>query len=133
MLDRASAALVHGVGSVEQARALAKRGPAAALLQLSLWEEQTKNGFTEAEIERDLQVLREIEGLAIRGFMAMPPPEEPARPAFAKVRALRDRLAPDLPELSMGMSGDFGEAVLEGATLVRVGTALFGPRPRRDA
>lgn len=131
----ASAVLVHGVGSVDHARALGKRGPVAALLQVSLWDEATKNGFTEDELTRDLQVICEIAGLEIRGLMAMPPPDAEPRAAFAKVRALRDRLAGAtgvaLPELSMGMSGDFREAILEGATLVRVGTALFGPRPPR--
>lgn len=133
----ATARLVHGVGSLEQARALARQGakrgtPVAVLLQLSLWSEASKNGFDEAEIRRELQVLREMPGLVLRGFMAMPPPPDEGgvepRAAFAAVRALRDALAPDLPELSMGMSGDFREAILEGATLVRVGTALFGPR-----
>ena len=128
----ASASLVHGVGSLEQARALAKRGPLAALLQLSLWDEATKNGFSRAEIERDLQALRELDGLEVRGFMAMPPPEAEPRAAYAAVRAVRDALAPELPELSMGMSGDFREAILEGATFVRIGTALFGPRPKKE-
>lgn len=139
--DIASTHLVHGVGSLEQARALAKQGmkhgsPVAVLLQLSLWGEGSKNGFNNEEIERELHVLREMSGVTVRGFMAMPPPAEEAgveaRAAFAQVRALRDQLAPDLPELSMGMSGDFREAILEGATLVRVGTALFGPRPARE-
>jgi PLP dependent protein len=132
----ASALLVHGVGSVDHAKALAKRGPVAALLQVSLWDEATKNGFTEAELHGDLQAMRAIDGIEIRGLMAMPPPDAEPRAAFARVRQLRDRLAAAsgiaLPELSMGMSGDFREAILEGATLVRVGTALFGPRPPRS-
>ena len=125
-----TATLVHGVGSLDQARALAKRA-ATALLQLSLWDEATKNGFTEAELTRDLPAIRELPGLAVRGFMAIPPPDAPARAAFARVRALRDRHAPDLLELSMGMSGDYEDAIREGATLVRVGTAIFGPREAR--
>ena len=126
--DIATAALVHGIGSVEQARALAKRAPVRGLLQLSLWDETTKNGFTQEELQRDLDVLRKIEGLTIMGLMAMPPADVDARKAFAKVREVRDRIAPDLKELSMGMSADFRDAILEGATLVRVGTALFGAR-----
>ncbi len=127
----AGAALVHGVGSRSQLEALARHGPVAALLQVSLWGEASKNGFMEAELERDLEGLLEVDGAAVRGFMAMPPPGVAAREAFAAVRALRDRLAPQLPELSMGMSGDYREAALEGATLVRVGTAIFGPRPAK--
>jgi pyridoxal phosphate enzyme (YggS family) len=124
-----TAALVHGVGSMDQAQGLAKRGPIPVLLQLSLWNEETKNGFSLADLERNLPLLREVRGLEIRGFMAMPPPGAPARAAFAAVRATRDALAPDLAELSMGMSGDFRDAIAEGATLVRIGTALFGARP----
>ena len=127
--DIASAVLVHGVGSLAQARALAKRGPVAVLLQVSLWGEATKNGFNQSEIERDLPVLREMQGLHLRGLMAMPPSGPAPRQAFAAVRELRDALAPELPDLSMGMSADFCEAILEGATLVRIGTALFGARP----
>lgn len=127
----ASALLVHGVGSLDQARGLAKRGPVAALAQVSLWDEPTKNGFNHLELARDIHVMRALEGLEIRGLMAMPPPHAEPRAAFAKVRALRDALAPDLTELSMGMSNDFVDAILEGATLVRVGTALFGPRPAK--
>lgn len=132
--DIAGAALVHGVGSVEQARALAKRGRVAVLLQVSLWREESKNGFTSSELQRDLPLLHDLEGLEVRGLMAMPPVAAGVaerRAAFAAVRALRDALAPGLPELSMGMSADFTEAILEGATLVRIGTALFGPRPTR--
>jgi uncharacterized pyridoxal phosphate-containing UPF0001 family protein len=72
--------------------------------------------------------------LAVEGLMAMAPftdDEEIQRRTFREVRALRDRLQEDgtcLPTLSMGMSGDFGTAVAEGATLIRLGTALFGPR-----
>lgn len=130
--DIAAAALVHGVGSLDHAKALGKRGPCDVLLQVSLWDEVTKNGFRQDELERNLQAIREIDGVRIRGLMAMPPPDAEPRSAFAAVRALRDRIAPDLPELSMGMSSDFREAVLEGATLVRVGTALFGPRPTKE-
>ncbi len=133
----ASALLVHGVGSVEHAKALGKRGPVAALLQVSLWDESTKNGFDADDLERNLQELHAIDGFQICGLMAMPPADAEPRKAFAQVRALRDRLVAGsglpLAELSMGMSGDFREAILEGATLVRVGTALFGPRPPRVA
>jgi pyridoxal phosphate enzyme (YggS family) len=124
----AGATLVHGVGSLDQAKALAKRGPVRVLLQLSLWNEASKNGFVDDELRRDLHVLREMSGLQVEGFMAMPPSDVEARAAFAKVRELRDSIAPDLKELSMGMSADFAAAIAEGATLVRIGTAIFGAR-----
>lgn len=131
--DIATAALVHGVGSRGQAEALSSRakGPLPVLLQVSLWGEQSKNGFDEEGLARELPLLRELPQLQIRGLMAMPPPEAEPRAAFAAVRELRDRRAPDLAELSMGMSGDFREAILEGATLVRVGTAIFGERIKK--
>ena len=77
-----------------------------------------------------------LEGVALRGLMTLPPPTqtaEEARPWFRRHRDLRDRIQQSLPQvvdLSMGMSLDYGVAVQEGATLVRVGTALFGPRAR---
>jgi hypothetical protein len=72
-------------------------------------------------------------GLDVQGLMTIAPagPPEDARPAFHAARALRDRLG--LSELSMGMTGDLEVALSEGATLVRVGSGLFGPRPGGDA
>ena len=71
------------------------------------------------------------EGIRLVGLMTVPPLGPPARPVFARLRELRDRLREDLPgltELSMGMSADYQEAVEEGATMVRIGTAIFGSR-----
>lgn len=71
-------------------------------------------------------------GIELRGLMTVPPQGEPAGPYFRRLRELRDRLRerfPAVAELSMGMSADYEEAVEEGATMVRVGTAIFGPRP----
>jgi len=65
----------------------------------------------------------------VAGLTAIPPPEDDPRPHFAALRALRDRLG--LRELSMGMSGDYPVAIEEGATLVRIGTAIFGERRPR--
>ncbi len=88
-------------------------------------------GDVEAAAER----LRGMDGLDLRGLMMLPPmaenPEE-SRPYFRRLKELRDRAEPnagDLPELSMGMSADYEVAVEEGATMVRIGTALFGSRP----
>ncbi len=73
-----------------------------------------------------------LEGLRPVGLMTVPPLGEPPRPFFARLRALRETLTerfPSVTELSMGMSADYEDAVEEGATMVRVGTAIFGPRP----
>lgn len=131
--DIATAALVHGVGTRGQAEALSARAKDVlpVLLQVSLWGESSKNGFDEEALARELEGLRELPRLAVRGLMAMPPPGAEPRAAFAAVRELRDRRAPGLAELSMGMSSDFREAILEGATLVRVGTAIFGERIKK--
>ncbi|MBM4282943.1 MAG: YggS family pyridoxal phosphate-dependent enzyme [Deltaproteobacteria bacterium] len=137
----AGAALVHGVGSVAQADALdheaRRRGMSLpVLLQVNLIDEASKNGFTAEAVRGVLPALRGLGGLQLTGFMAMPLVEPAALPeAFAAVRRLRDGYAPDLSELSMGMSGDFVEAIAAGATLVRVGTRIFGPRaaPRPDS
>jgi PLP dependent protein len=73
-----------------------------------------------------------VDGIEVRGLMTIAPPGVEARPFFARLRELRDRIArrhPEVAELSMGMSADYEEAVEEGATMVRVGTAIFGARP----
>ena len=81
-----------------------------------------------------VEELRDLHGLALRGLMTLPPPArdpEASRPSFARLREIRDGLGErfgGLPELSMGMSADYEVAVEEGATMVRIGTALFGER-----
>lgn len=93
-----------------------------------------RQGVDPEEVESSVRALRMMPGIRTVGLMTMPPwaedPEE-ARPFFVRLCGLRDRLReewPDLQELSMGMSADFDVAVEEGATMLRVGTALFGPR-----
>jgi hypothetical protein len=130
----ATAALVHGVGSLSQAQALDKEAARRAtalpvLLQVNLVDEQTKNGFSAAELVNALPALRTLRFLRLRGLMAMPAVDDAALPAaFAAVRRLRDDACADLDELSMGMSADFAAAIAAGATIVRVGTRIFGPR-----
>lgn len=130
----ASSALVHGVGSVGQAEALAKEARKngvvlPVLLQVNLIGEATKNGFDERGFASALPAVRALGNLSVRGLMAMPDVEPDAlADAFRAVRRVRDALCPDALELSMGMSGDFELAVREGATIVRVGTRIFGPR-----
>jgi pyridoxal phosphate enzyme (YggS family) len=106
-----------------------------ALVQVDLAGEETKFGIDEAHLFPALEQLRGSKSLHVIGLMVLPPqPEDPedARPYFRRLRELRDRaLAENLllgSELSMGMSHDFEVAVEEGATMVRVGTAVFGPR-----
>jgi len=116
------------------AREYSQRLP--VLLEVNIGEEASKYGFRPAELPDVYPELLGLAGLQIRGLMTVAPqvstPEE-ARPYFRRLRELRDRLrcenpVADLPELSMGMSGDYPIAIEEGATLVRVGRAIFGER-----
>ena len=97
--------------------------------------EGTKFGFTPERLREQMEELLGLERIVIDGLMCIPPPvpkAEDARRYFSALRELRDRLQAEgrvpLPQLSMGMSGDFAVAIEEGATLVRVGTAIFGER-----
>jgi len=138
--------LVHSVDSEKLARELARRAADAGVLQSVLIEvnmgEEQKAGVDEADLpelaELVLSLREDGVGLDLQGLMCLPPmfdaPEE-ARPYFARLRELRDGLSASLgvalPHLSMGMTGDFEAAIEEGATIIRVGTSLFGPRPRK--
>ncbi|HEX2715313.1 MAG TPA: YggS family pyridoxal phosphate-dependent enzyme [Candidatus Acidoferrales bacterium] len=107
--------------------------PAAArltvLIEVRLAPEETKNGANEAGLPALTEAVLRLPHLDLRGLMCIPPyfddPQQ-ARPYFRRLRELRDALR--LPELSMGMSHDFDVAIEEGATQVRLGTAIFGPR-----
>jgi PLP dependent protein len=105
------------------------------LLEVNIGAEASKGGFSVDQLRAEFAVLKDLPSLKVVGLMAIPPDEEEsaaARRWFAQLRELRDELAAahgvPLPELSMGMSGDFEEAILEGSTLVRVGSAIFGNR-----
>ena len=104
-------------------------------LEVNVAGESSKFGFKPEALRATMEELLTLDRVAIDGLMTIPPfaPEaEASRKYFAALRELRDRLAQEfrapLPELSMGMSGDFPVAIEEGATFVRVGTALFGER-----
>jgi len=131
---RALAGTVEVWQSVDRPRLaddLARRAPGArVLVQVGGTGEPTKGGCPPGDVPALVERLREA-GLDVAGLMAVGPlgPPEAARPGFRALTALADRLG--LPERSMGMSGDLEVAVQEGATMVRVGTALFGPRPPR--
>jgi pyridoxal phosphate enzyme (YggS family) len=134
--------VIESVDSLELARRLdrlaAESGsaPRPILLQVNVDADEAKAGFAPAELERDLPDVLALERLEVRGLMMVgrlvASPED-ARPTFVALRELRDRLRADRPrlgpELSMGMSDDYPIAVEEGATIVRVGRALFGARP----
>jgi len=107
-------------------------------LEVNIGGEENKHGFSPDEIRENIEGVLGLGNMSLQGLMCIPPrvenPEE-ARPWFAKVRELREELEAcggiELPGLSMGMSGDFEVAIEEGATIVRVGSAIFGPRLKR--
>lgn len=110
------------------AEAMAKEARRPALLiQVNIGREPQKAGIDPDAVADFLAECREAHGLEIAGLMCIPPAEAPPRPHFAALAAMADRLR--LGTLSMGMSGDFEEAIAEGATHVRVGSAIFGSRP----
>ncbi len=110
------------------AEAMAKEGRRPALLvQVNTGEEAQKAGVARAEADAFLRHCRDGLGLPVEGLMCIPPVDQDPRPHFAGLAALAARHG--LRTLSMGMSGDFEAAIAEGATHVRVGTAIFGSRP----
>lgn len=135
-------ALVHAVDSEKLARELEKRAISQdvarvdVLLEINVAGEASKAGVAPKEAETLLRSLESLTRVRFRGLMAMPPPEdsETNRPHFRTVAALaaglraKGLLAADATELSMGTTSDFESAIEEGATLVRVGTAIFGER-----
>jgi pyridoxal phosphate enzyme (YggS family) len=134
--------LIHSVDRVKLARALeaaaARLGKVQDILvQVNQGGEETKSGVDPAAAPELLREVACLPHLRVLGLMTMPPwfsDPEAVRPYFRDLRELRERLRDQrglpLPELSMGMSDDYAVAVEEGATLVRVGTAIFGRRPR---
>jgi pyridoxal phosphate enzyme (YggS family) len=131
---------VHAVDRLKVAERLSAQRPPQALplnlcLQVNVAGELSKGGVAAAELPALAAAVARLPRLTLRGLMCIPPEEsEPGRQRawFAQLRALRDDLNASggrLNTLSMGMSGDFEAAILEGATIVRLGTALFGPRP----
>lgn len=125
--------VIQTVDTVKLASRLeAEERPLDVLIEVKLSEEQSKAGASPGDLESLVEALGGCPHLRLRGLMTMPPWSEDAeksRPYFARLRELAD--ASGLPELSMGMSHDLEVAIEEGATMVRVGTALFGPR-RKD-
>ncbi len=141
--------LIHTVGSEKLAEALHKalqkkldsgelaqeRGVQDILIQVNVGNEPQKSGIAPEDLPALADLVLSLPTLRLQGLMCLPPffdDGEAARPFFAQLRTLRDALAArtglTLPHLSMGMSGDFVQAIEEGASLVRVGTDIFGAR-----
>jgi pyridoxal phosphate enzyme (YggS family) len=135
--------LIHGVDSLPLAQDVNRIAEEdglhpRVLLEVNVAGEGSKFGFTPEKLREDLENLLALSRLSILGLMTIPPiadQAEASRKYFAQLRELRDRLQTDfhvdLAQLSMGMTQDFAVAVEEGATLVRVGTAIFGERSRK--
>ena len=135
--------MIQGVDSLGLAREISKRAEQAAktvpiLLEVNVAGEASKFGYQPAKLLAELKELNALPKIEIHGLMAIPPfsplPEK-SRPYFQRLRELKIEsekiLGFPLPHLSMGMSGDFEVAIEEGATIIRIGTALFGERLSR--
>ena len=124
-------AILHGVDSVRLAEALNARAQehVPVLLEVNVGQETSKFGFDPTALPQALADIAPLTHLDVRGLMTVAPQvddPERVRPLFRRLRGLRDELA--LEELSMGMSDDFEVAIEEGATMVRIGRAIFGER-----
>lgn len=134
--------LIHTVDRTELAETLSRRAQSLGvtqdiLIQIKIGNEETKHGILPENAEHLCQMAESLPGIRIRGLMTLPPlteNESQARVWFRELVAIQNRLSSkvksNLQILSMGTSGDFELAVEEGATLVRVGTAIFGERPK---
>ncbi len=128
--------VIHSLDSLELARRLDRlcgeegRETLPVLIQVDLGHEETKSGVDETELPQLVEGLSELSRVQLTGLMTLPPffddPEQ-ARPFFRQLRELRDKWVPN-GELSMGMTHDFEVAIEEGATMVRIGSAIFGER-----
>ena len=122
--------VIHSVDRPSLVDALAG-GPLDVFIQVNLTDDPARGGAQPGDLASLAERVASTEGLRLRGLMAVAPLESEPRREFARVRALSERLRAAHPEasgLSMGMSGDFREAILEGATHLRIGTAITGNR-----
>ncbi len=138
--------MIQGVDSLALAQEISKRAVQAGktmpiLLEVNAVGEASKFGYRPEQLLTDLEQINKLPRLEVHGLMTVPPwsaVAENVRPVFRQMRELREQceqiLGAPLPHLSLGMSGDFEVAIEEGATMVRIGTALFGPRlkPRQN-
>jgi pyridoxal phosphate enzyme (YggS family) len=129
---RGYAHAVHSVDRISLADALAGEHPLDVFLELNLTGDPARGGVDPSLLEPLAAHVLSTPGLALRGVMAVAPLGEEPRAAFARVRTASEallRVAPGATAISAGMSGDFREAILEGATHLRIGTAITGKRP----
>ncbi|PPF57623.1 YggS family pyridoxal phosphate-dependent enzyme [Rathayibacter sp. AY1C2] len=108
--------------------------PLDVFLQVNLTEDPDRGGASPADVEPLAEALARAPGLTLRGVMAVAPLDEEPRPAFARLRSISDRVRavePSATAISAGMSNDFAEAIAEGATHLRIGSAITGERPAR--
>ena len=130
---------VHSIDNTKQLRRLNEQRPdhlppLNICLQVKIDNEESKAGLSPGQLQTVVQEMAHYPRLALRGFMTLPAPSddlESQRQPFRKLRELRDQLATSqqpIETLSMGMSADLEAAIAEGATIVRIGTAIFGPR-----
>ena len=132
--------LIHSLDNIKVADEMNRRAEKLGITVQALIEvnagEESKGGVNFGDVKGFLESLRPFHNVEIEGLMIMAPyfdEAEMSRPYFKKLRELRDGLKKDFPkliQLSMGMSADFEIAVEEGSTIVRIGTAIFGPRPQ---
>ncbi|MFQ5772290.1 MAG: YggS family pyridoxal phosphate-dependent enzyme [bacterium] len=134
--------LIHSVDSLKLARELDKQAKKIekiqqVLIQVNISQEDTKSGVSAENAPDLISEISQLDNLSVKGLMTMPPffyQPEKVRPFFSALRALRDQIKDKaisnitMEELSMGMTGDFEVGIEEGATLVRIGTAIFGER-----
>ena len=123
--------IIHSIDSIRLAEVISRRTQRTlpVLLEVNISGETSKNGFSVAEVEPALDAISRLPNLEIKGLMTIAPivaDAEQVRPIFRKLRSLRDHFG--LEHLSMGMTDDFEVAIEEGATLVRIGRAIFGER-----
>jgi hypothetical protein len=130
---RAYASVIHSVDRASLVDALrSDESSVDCFVQVNLTDDPGRGGVDPDELAPLVEHVLGTSGLRLLGLMAVAPLGEPARPAFARVRELSERiraLAPDATALSMGMSHDYRDAILEGATHLRIGTAITGDRP----
>ncbi len=134
--------LIHSVDSFKLARELSKQAGKIGkvqpiLIQVNIGKEASKSGIAAEDVQKLIADISELDHVSVQGLMVIPPfynEPEKVRPFFSGLRELRDQIEKaalpnvEMKELSMGMTGDFEVAIEEGATLVRVGTAIFGER-----
>ncbi len=131
--------LIHSLDRLSLAQALDRFDPETkqdVLIEVNIGEEMQKGGIAPVELFSFTETLQSFSSIRVKGLMCVPPPCEDleARHYFSKLRELSEKLTSyafpnvSMEELSMGMSGDYMSAIIEGATMVRIGTALFGPR-----